>query len=171
MPVIYHDFCVGETGIDAPVHTLTLEQVRLCLLSYETLYAYYPKFLSVSEHSTPRGSRPGSPDRYNRFPDSSSSANGTNGTNSAPRTASSLLRRTRSMSLKAGDTSQYDAHERMKYTRNYKIKGFKGNSRGTSIQGPFTTLEEVFKRLPSNVGFNIELSEYSHDKLSRQGKH
>ena len=27
VPVIYHDFLVGETGIDAPVHTLTLEQV------------------------------------------------------------------------------------------------------------------------------------------------
>lgn len=28
VPVIYHDFLVSETGIDAPVHTLTLEQVR-----------------------------------------------------------------------------------------------------------------------------------------------
>ena len=27
VPVIYHDFLVSETGIDAPVHTLTLEQV------------------------------------------------------------------------------------------------------------------------------------------------
>jgi glycerophosphodiester phosphodiesterase len=26
VPVIYHDFLVSETGIDAPVHTLTLEQ-------------------------------------------------------------------------------------------------------------------------------------------------
>jgi glycerophosphodiester phosphodiesterase len=29
VPVIYHDFLVSETGIDAPVHTLTLEQVCL----------------------------------------------------------------------------------------------------------------------------------------------
>jgi glycerophosphoryl diester phosphodiesterase len=29
VPVIYHDFLVSETGIDAPVHTLTLEQVNL----------------------------------------------------------------------------------------------------------------------------------------------
>ncbi len=29
VPVIYHDFLVSETGIDAPVHTLTLEQVAL----------------------------------------------------------------------------------------------------------------------------------------------
>ena len=31
VPVIYHDFLVSETGIDAPVHTLTLEQVSRCL--------------------------------------------------------------------------------------------------------------------------------------------
>lgn len=29
VPVIYHDFLVSETGIDAPVHTLTLEQESL----------------------------------------------------------------------------------------------------------------------------------------------
>ena len=44
----------------------------------------------------------------------------------------------------------------MKYTRNYKLKKEKGNQRGTSIQGPFTTLEQVLKRVPANVGFNIE---------------
>jgi glycerophosphodiester phosphodiesterase len=44
VPVIYHDFLVSETGIDAPVHTLTLEQ-----------------FLHVSEGQTPRQSRPTSP--------------------------------------------------------------------------------------------------------------
>jgi glycerophosphodiester phosphodiesterase len=27
IPVIYHDFLVGETGVDAPMHSLTLEQV------------------------------------------------------------------------------------------------------------------------------------------------
>ena len=29
--MIYHDFLVGETGIDAPVHTLTLDQVYFCI--------------------------------------------------------------------------------------------------------------------------------------------
>lgn len=54
-----------------------------------------------------------------------------------------------------------DVNGKMRYTRNYKLKGgFKGNSRGTSIQGPFTTLEEVFKKLPKEVGFNIELSKH-----------
>ena len=29
IPVVYHDFTVGETGLDAPMHSLTLEQVVL----------------------------------------------------------------------------------------------------------------------------------------------
>lgn len=29
VPVIYHDFLVSETGIDAPMHTITYEQVCL----------------------------------------------------------------------------------------------------------------------------------------------
>ncbi len=45
----------------------------------------------------------------------------------------------------------------MKHTRTYKEKGFKGNSRGDSIQSPFTTLEEMLKKLPPDVGFNIEM--------------
>lgn len=45
----------------------------------------------------------------------------------------------------------------MKYTRDFKAKGFKGNSRGDSIQSPFTTLEEMLKKLPEDVGFNIEM--------------
>jgi len=49
-----------------------------------------------------------------------------------------------------------DTTDRMRYTRNYKLKKDKGNQRGTSIQGPFTTLEQVLKRVPVNVGFNIE---------------
>lgn len=51
--------------------------------------------------------------------------------------------------------------ERMKHTRDFKNKGFKGNSRGNFIQAPFTTLEEMFKKLPETIGFNIEMSESS----------
>ncbi|KJX95626.1 glycerophosphocholine phosphodiesterase Gde1 like protein [Zymoseptoria brevis] len=47
--------------------------------------------------------------------------------------------------------------ERMRHTRDFKIKGFKGNSRGDFIQSPFTTLEEMFKTIPEEVGFNIEM--------------
>ncbi|EDN02979.1 conserved hypothetical protein [Histoplasma mississippiense (nom. inval.)] len=45
----------------------------------------------------------------------------------------------------------------MKHTRDFKKKGFKGNSRGSHIQAPFATLEELFKKLPKDVGFNIEM--------------
>lgn len=44
----------------------------------------------------------------------------------------------------------------MRYTRDYKLNKAKGNQHGTSIQGPFTTLEQVLKQVPTNVGFNIE---------------
>lgn len=56
--------------------------------------------------------------------------------------------------------------ERMKHTRDFKSKGFKGNSRGNSIQGPFTTLEEMFKELPETIGFNIEMSGSSPSYMS-----
>lgn len=49
--------------------------------------------------------------------------------------------------------------ERMKHTRDFKSKGFKGNTRGNFIQAPFTTLQEMFKELPETIGFNIEMSE------------
>lgn len=51
-----------------------------------------------------------------------------------------------------------DVTERMKHTRDFKMKGYKANSRGNFIQAPFTTLEEMFVKLPESVGFNIEMS-------------
>ena len=64
----------------------------------------------------------------------------------------------RSYSVGARDEEMRpDMRERMKHTRDFKAKGFKGNSRGDSIQAPFTTLEELFKKLPEEVGFNIEM--------------
>ena len=125
VPVIYHDFLVSETGIDAPVHTLTLEQ-----------------FLHVNgDRRTPRPSRPSSP--------VSVAARAIN---------ASDPRKHRSMSL--GDLTKgetLDMSERMKNTRDFKKKGFKANSRGNFIQAPFTTLEEMFVKLPEHIGFNIEM--------------
>ena len=137
VPVIYHDFLVSETGIDAPVHTLTLEQ-----------------FLHVNETAsrTPSSSRTSSP---------KPSKDGRNSNPSADtRKNESLPRGSRSRSLSEGATSTYpniDMSERMKHTRDFKLKGFKGNSRGNFIQAPFTTLEEMLKRLPQHIGFNIEM--------------
>jgi glycerophosphodiester phosphodiesterase len=126
VPVIYHDFLVSETGIDAPVHTLTLEQ-----------------FLHVNDTRTPRGSRPPSPvlkDLKAYDPKAFDS------------------RRQRSMSVGGPNTSDpFDMSEKMKHTRDFKKKGFKGNSRGNHIQEPFATLQDMFKKLPQTVGFNIEM--------------
>jgi glycerophosphodiester phosphodiesterase len=129
VPVIYHDFLVSETGIDAPMHTLTLEQ-----------------FLHVSEAQTPKPSRPASPESFNSAKSSTSQK--------------PLLRRTRASSLgreKEERTIVVDMPERMKHTRDFKAKGFKGNLRGNFIQAPFTTLSEMFTKLPESIGFNIEM--------------
>lgn len=128
VPVIYHDFLVSETGIDAPVHTLTLEQ-----------------FLHVSDARTPRSSRPGSP-----APPMDPSIKDLRGMD---------VRRQRSLSVGNGNNDGIsEMSERMKHTRDFKKKGFKGNSRGNFIQAPFTTLEEMFMKLPETIGFNIEMS-------------
>ncbi|KAI9803355.1 MAG: Glycerophosphocholine phosphodiesterase [Piccolia ochrophora] len=127
VPVIYHDFLVSETGIDAPVHTLTLEQ-----------------FLHINSGQTPRTSRPTSPVEQEYPPVNGVKVNGN--------------RRSRSLSLSTSkQESVHDLSERMKHTRDFKMKGFKGNSRGNFIQAPFTTLEEMFKKLPQSIGFNIEM--------------
>ncbi|KAL8850379.1 MAG: hypothetical protein Q9221_004699 [Calogaya cf. arnoldii] len=126
VPVIYHDFLVSETGIDAPVHTLTLEQ-----------------FLHINETRTPRASRPTSPVLKHQ---------------NLQKIQTADPRRNRSMSLgySTKDGSP-DMSERMKHTRDFKEKGYKANSRGNFIQAPFTTLEEMFRKLPQDVGFNIEM--------------
>lgn len=134
VPVIYHDFLVSETGIDAPVHTLTLDQ-----------------FLHIGEGQKPRQSR-------NPSPEPSTTTNGING--DADR---ANPRRMRSYSV--DNSTQRNIHidrqleltERMKHTRDFKKKGFKGNNRGFSIQSSFTTLEKMFNELPETVGFNIEM--------------
>lgn len=134
VPVIYHDFLVSETGIDAPVHTLTLDQ-----------------FLHIGKGHTPQQTSADSPSH-------SVAVNG----NAGPPT-DSTSRRLRSYSVDHGQQKKlYDYHaaqqnERIKHTRDFKEKGFKGNSRGSFIQEPFTTLEEMFKKLPESTGFNIEM--------------
>ncbi|ETI21141.1 hypothetical protein G647_07485 [Cladophialophora carrionii CBS 160.54] len=132
VPVIYHDFLVSETGIDAPVHTLTLEQ-----------------FLHVNDVRTPRPSRPASPVAFEILNRKENPRNG----NRDPRAS-----RLRSMSMSGADNNEsLEMDERMKHTRDFKKKGFKGNSRGNHIQAPFATLEEMFKKIPQEVGFNIEM--------------
>lgn len=120
VPVIYHDFLVSETGIDAPVHTLTLDQFLE---------------LGIGRH---RHTQPGSVKFKGELSD--------------------LAYRQRSMSVGGSEFDPTELTERIKHTRDFKKKGFKGNTRGEHIQAPFATLEELFRKIPKPVGFNIELS-------------
>ncbi len=123
IPVIYHDFLVSETGIDAPVHTLTLEQF---LHINPTRAACKLRTRTCSTGSS----------RYE-----------------APARASAAgLSR---WGYRVADKEALE--ERMRHTRDFKQKGFKANSRGIFIQAPFATLEDLFKKVPPSVGFNIEM--------------
>ncbi|GAM82227.1 hypothetical protein ANO11243_002060 [Dothideomycetidae sp. 11243] len=125
VPVIYHDFLVSETGIDAPVHTLTLEQ-----------------FLHANQGQTPRQSRPASP------------------TFAANKKENNPAKHRSQRSYSVGGAEEemrVVMEDRMKHTRDFKQKGFKANSRGNFIQAPFATLDDMFRKLPQNVGFNIEM--------------
>ena len=129
VPVIYHDFLVSETGIDAPVHTMTLDQFLE---------------LGMGRHR-----------------------NGQTGSGKTNGDLLDLGPRQRSMSVGGSEYNPAELTEKIKHTRDFKKKGFKGNTRGEHIQAPFATLEELFKKIPEPVGFNIELSELTpHPKNS-----
>lgn len=125
VPVIYHDFLVSETGFDAPVHTLTLEQ-----------------FL----HINPPSARSGPPAKAQHRQLKMARSN-----SPGPR------QRSMSMDHPGQEYGREHMEERMKHTRDFKEKGFKANSRGNFIQAPFATLEDLFRKLPESIGFNIEM--------------
>lgn len=127
VPVIYHDFLVSETGIDAPVHTLTLEQ----------FLHINPDTRRGPRHTSTKPVAEGEPGGF--------------------RARSNSLAPTRSQSMGFAGSGLQDMDERMKHTRDFKSKGFKANSRGNFIQAPFATLEDLFRKLPENIGFNIEM--------------
>ena len=128
VPVIYHDFLVSETGIDAPVHTLTLEQ-----------------FLHINPDSSRNGYHP------------NPAKAGTRRQDPVKRTRSSSFTPRRTNSVGFVGEQNAELEERMKHTRDFKEKGYKANSRGNFIQAPFATLEDLFRKLPENIGFNIEM--------------
>ncbi|KAI1110958.1 Glycerophosphoryl diester phosphodiesterase family-domain-containing protein [Nemania sp. NC0429] len=127
VPVIYHDFLVSETGIDAPVHTLTLEQ-----------------FLHINDGANSRVPR----DLHERQQP---------GANGAQKGESGSKQRSLSVDFTNKIKEDRSLDERMKYTLNYKKTGYKANTRGNFVQAPFATLEELFKKIPEDVGFNIEM--------------
>ena len=47
----------------------------------------------------------------------------------------------------------------MRHTFDYHDHGFKPNVRGEHIHAPFVTLKELLLELPTNITFDVELSE------------
>ncbi|CAK7267530.1 Glycerophosphocholine phosphodiesterase [Sporothrix epigloea] len=185
VPVIYHDFLVSETGLDAPVHTLTLDQFLHVNGGSDKNSARASKGISnnptvpgTSENNTlgPGGSNesldnvvlPASGHTKstvhfgNGVTDAQSKSNGRKSSYHVPR-------RAMSMSLDDSLDKRDDLNERMKHTRDFKAKGFKANSRGNFIQAPFATLEDLFEQLPQSVGFNIEMKYPMLHETEKQG--
>lgn len=79
-------------------------------------------------------------------------------------------RKARSHSLNHYEqSSANDLVEKMKRTFEFKLnayKGFnsyKGNIRSEYIQSSFVTLEDLLKKLPEDVGFDVEISEHNQN--------
>ncbi|KAK4653582.1 Glycerophosphocholine phosphodiesterase [Podospora pseudocomata] len=47
--------------------------------------------------------------------------------------------------------------DRMKHTVDFKLKGFKPNTRGEFIQDSFATLKDILTQLPEEIGLDIEI--------------
>lgn len=159
VPVIYHDFLVAESGVDIPMNALTEEQfLGLSELTsngkHESLFKYdktsnngnVTKNFALDDELLGKYNRPRLMSSYP----------------SAPNISSSI------------DDEELDREfreqisRRMKLTKTWKEKGFKGNARGLSIASNFVTLKELFKRLPKNVGFNMELKYPMLDEAQKE---
>ncbi|CAK7273462.1 Glycerophosphocholine phosphodiesterase [Sporothrix epigloea] len=172
VPVIYHDFLVSETGLDVPVHTLTLDQFLHLNGGSDKANAAgnnSSKVPFVSGTIEEAAASPGgSNESLDKVESSGPEVNKStvqfgNGVIDAQKKSNGrrnghyVPRRAMSMSLDDSLDKRDDLNERMKHTRDFKAKGFKANSRGNFIQAPFATLEDLFKQLPQSVGFNIEM--------------
>ncbi|ODV87153.1 hypothetical protein CANARDRAFT_26573 [[Candida] arabinofermentans NRRL YB-2248] len=149
IPVVYHDFLVAESGIDVPMHALTLEQFMGLNQSTEKLDKNKKQSLDDFHLYS-----------KNRFRSSSYNSD----LMSLSRIQNSVKEYGNSVGGSGNDIEHHDdddhdsgpQQERMKLTKTWKTKHYKGNSRGSSIASSFVTLVELFKKVPKTVGFNIE---------------
>lgn len=156
IPVVYHDFTVAESGVDIPMHAMTAEQ-------FLGLNDQHQKKKERQAQKTYATDDQVVKDDYGRsrsltaFPSAPNFHNG-------HRKFSSLLLSTKEkqppideQDKKLESELRTQFNSRMKLTKTWKDKGFKGNARGLSVSSNFVTLGELFKKLPKSVGFNIEL--------------
>lgn len=142
VPVIYHDFIVAESGIDIPMSSLTLEQFMHLNLGNQKDHSDNKNKIVKDDMFISRKSRSRSFNKSNNF--------NKNITNSLDNSIES--------DNEDGEEEELTPNqERMKLTKTWKTKEFKANVRGSSIASSFTTLEELFRRVPKSTGFNIEL--------------
>ncbi|RUS26593.1 Glycerophosphoryl diester phosphodiesterase family-domain-containing protein, partial [Jimgerdemannia flammicorona] len=143
VPVIYHDWTVTETGLDIPMNAVTLEQF-LNLRPSGQIKQYHTGTSEPGPMTkfTINGGASGNVDEVLNSGDESALLN-------------QRARVKRSNSL--GDISKRMPEEGKKqFTKTTKLGKMKGNGPG-SIQAPFTTLAETFMKVPSDIGFNIEV--------------
>lgn len=128
VPVVYHDFTVAESGVDIPMHSLTLEQ-------FMGLNKTVQRPTTTVDDEVLVRNKPRAKSHYN---------------------LGSNLKENRDFDNIEKELENAH-HERMKLTKTWKSKGYKGNARGTSVASNFVTFKELFRKVPSNVGFNIEV--------------
>lgn len=158
VPVVYHDFTVAESGVDIPMHVLTAEQ-----------------FLGLSELSSKKGSKSNQQNlgflkkNYSLDDEMLSKVNRPRSMSSYPSAHDYKSTQDHDLDEDALDREFKDqVSSRMKLTKTWKDKRFKGNSRGSSIASSFVTLKELFKKLPKKVGFNIELKYPMLDEAEKE---
>ncbi|KAL6945014.1 hypothetical protein ACO0QE_002457 [Hanseniaspora vineae] len=155
VPVVYHDFLVAESGVDIPMHELTLEQ-----------------FLDLNNiNDDKKDSSKNLLDKnFNHKDENATQDKQKPGTETHSRRRRSVddtdLKNSREKDAKASLESFWE--RRMRYTKTYKEKNYKGNFRGSSIASSFVTLKEVFQKLPKNVGFNVECKYPMTDEATKE---
>ncbi|CAG8538168.1 891_t:CDS:2, partial [Paraglomus occultum] len=145
VPVLYHDWTITETGYDIPIHAITLGQ----FLSLKNDYASQ----TANGNGTDNGAT-------TILPSADKATNGISGTKNNKDTAhvTKKLRRSNSLGVMTAKNVLKSAHD-------VKIKGNGANS----IQAPFTTLDETFKKVPLHIGFNIEVKYPMIDEAELEG--
>ncbi|CCH59267.1 hypothetical protein TBLA_0B04300 [Henningerozyma blattae CBS 6284] len=148
VPVVYHDFLIGETGVDVPMHELTAEQ-----------------FLQLNNNKLEPFMKPGIRNRRLSL----------DGTESLSKVQTWNGNDDKSKDIDE-TKSKYNEYfgknlieERMKLTKSFQKYNYKGNARGHTIASSFVTLKELFKKIPENVGFNIEMKYPMLDEAIEEG--
>lgn len=132
VPIVYHDFLMSETGLDAPLHNVNLEQFIHVVEAQSTLAALpcmaETRYLERCGDRTHAGRRPRSYS-LNVYEQSE---------------AKSLAKR-------------MEHTFECKVSKRKGLDAFKGNTRSEYIQASYMTLEKLFVELPESIRFSIEI--------------